>query len=225
VKYTVGSFNDMYSDVLSKYTQNKSIINIGAGIYNERAAYVLHKKFIKNSLNKSVIAIEPYNDINNEEITNDLKYDFKVINKRIEKLNLKDKFDIVFSSEVIEHISNQESFIQKCKSFMKEDGLMIHTTPNSTNIENFTRILKNNKDPRQDRFHSKVSDVYVSGHVVIHNISTLQQLFYENNLDIIAVYYSAFKGMLFGRFFFRKLMIKLRPYFGRQIIVVAKKTA
>ena len=49
--------------------------------------------------------------------------------KEVEKLGNK-KFDIIVSSEVIEHVENQGGYFDKMMSFLKPNGLLVLTTPN-----------------------------------------------------------------------------------------------
>lgn len=45
-------------------------------------------------------------------------------------------FDVIYSSEVIEHVSNPVAFLQTLKGLLKPDGMLILTTPNVGGIRN-----------------------------------------------------------------------------------------
>lgn len=50
-------------------------------------------------------------------------------------------FDIIYSVEVIEHLQNPYSFIEKCFDLLKPGGTLILTTPNILNIESRARQM------------------------------------------------------------------------------------
>ena len=57
---------------------------------------------------------------------------FPVIIGNAAKLNFEsEKFDIIFSSHVIAHIDEIESFFAECKRVLKKNGLMIHIVPSN----------------------------------------------------------------------------------------------
>ena len=47
-----------------------------------------------------------------------------------EKLNLKNKFDVVLNMEVVEHVSNVNLFIKNCSKLIKKNGIMFVATLN-----------------------------------------------------------------------------------------------
>lgn len=51
------------------------------------------------------------------------------------------RFDIVFSIEVIEHLHNPYQFISECRRILKPNGLLILTTPNNLHIGSRFRYL------------------------------------------------------------------------------------
>lgn len=61
---------------------------------------------------------------------------FDASSKEVEKLGNK-KFDIIVSSEVIEHIENQSGYFDNMMSFLKAKGLLVLTTPNGKWKDNY----------------------------------------------------------------------------------------
>ena len=49
-----------------------------------------------------------------------------------EKLNIKNKFDVVLNMEVIEHVSNLDLFISSCSKILKKNSMMFIATINRT---------------------------------------------------------------------------------------------
>lgn len=51
------------------------------------------------------------------------------------------QFDVVVSSEVIEHVNNVESFLSDCSDCVKHGGLLVITTPNRTPLSYLIMIV------------------------------------------------------------------------------------
>ena len=49
-----------------------------------------------------------------------------------EKLEVKNKFDVILNMEVVEHVSSVNNFIHNCSSILKKDGIMFVATINKT---------------------------------------------------------------------------------------------
>ena len=55
--------------------------------------------------------------------------------------NLREKYDAVVASEVIEHVDNQELFLEKCSDVLKPSGSIFLTTENRTFLSWLVMIL------------------------------------------------------------------------------------
>lgn len=53
-----------------------------------------------------------------------------------------ERFDVVFSVEVLEHLQNPYKFIEECERVLKPGGLIILTTPNNLHIGSRLRYLR-----------------------------------------------------------------------------------
>jgi 2-polyprenyl-3-methyl-5-hydroxy-6-metoxy-1,4-benzoquinol methylase len=130
--------------------------------------------------------------------------------------NLKKKFDVIFSEENIEHISNLGIYLENVYNHLKPDGKFILTTPNANAFEFFLQTLIFGK-PRVSKFHTH-----------IHTTDTIKYLLRENYLTVEKIEIIQplnFKttnlfGKLYGLFCWC-----LPKRFGRTIIIIAKKDA
>ena len=61
---------------------------------------------------------------------NNLKINY--LNSEPEKLNLKNKFDIILNLEVVEHVENLNLYLESCQKLLKPKGLMFTATLNKT---------------------------------------------------------------------------------------------
>ena len=59
-----------------------------------------------------------------------LKIDY--IHTAPEKLEIKNKFDVILNMEVIEHVSNIENFLYQCSNILNKNGIMFVATINKT---------------------------------------------------------------------------------------------
>ena len=50
----------------------------------------------------------------------EMSLDLNYINESPENLNIKNKFDVILNMEIVEHVSNIDSFIQSCSKLIKD---------------------------------------------------------------------------------------------------------
>jgi 2-polyprenyl-6-hydroxyphenyl methylase / 3-demethylubiquinone-9 3-methyltransferase len=61
---------------------------------------------------------------------NKMNLKIKYFNSSPEKLKFKNKFDVILSMEVVEHVPNVDLFIDACSKLVKKDGIMFISTIN-----------------------------------------------------------------------------------------------
>ncbi len=49
-----------------------------------------------------------------------------------EKLNVKNKFDVILNMEIVEHVEDVNFFLKSCSNLLKKDGIMFIATLNRT---------------------------------------------------------------------------------------------
>lgn len=138
----------------------------------------------------------------------------------ISELSLDQKFDTIVAGEIIEHISNFESFFNSVRKYLNQDGILIVSTPYIHSlayvIYSWLRYPKTNHNP---------------DHTVGFCPSTIETLAKKNNFEIINLelvpdYPPIFPGRytkflyislrLFGSFFpkriiFNDMVVVLKP--------------
>ncbi|MDP2750696.1 MAG: class I SAM-dependent methyltransferase, partial [Nanoarchaeota archaeon] len=108
--------------------KNKSALDIACGechLIDSAKAYGL--KIVGNELEKSVC----------ESLK---KKGYEIICGDITKIKIKQKFDIIFMSQILEHLYEPNKFLQSVKKLLKEDGKLIIMVPNENNF--FYRLNK-----------------------------------------------------------------------------------
>ena len=58
-----------------------------------------------------------------------------------EKLNVKDKFDVILNMEIVEHVEDVNFFLKSCGNLLKKDGIMFIATLNKTLKSYFFAII------------------------------------------------------------------------------------
>ena len=71
-----------------------------------------------------------------EEMNLNIKY----IYSSPEKINLENKFDVVLSMEVVEHVADVNFFIQTCSKLVKKDGILFVATINK-NLKSYALAI------------------------------------------------------------------------------------
>ncbi len=112
-------------DVINKNTLHKMKIldlGCGGGLVSEGlsklGANVTGIDFVKENINAAKIHAKKKN----------LKINYKKLNFENEKIN--SKFDVIVIFEVLEHLSHWKSFIEKIKSNLNPNGILIMSTIN-----------------------------------------------------------------------------------------------
>ncbi len=113
-----------------KEIKNNSILDIGsAGQGNiPSSGQWLFDILRQNS--KSIKGIDPAPCVDED-----------IIQASIEKLELKEQFDVITMFDVIEHLDNVGLALNNIKKHLKPEGKLILTTPNAISIGNFIDVL------------------------------------------------------------------------------------
>lgn len=109
-------------------------------------------------------------------------------------------FDIVLMGEIIEHMPNPSSFLSEAARVLKDDGVIIGSTPNAGNPSRYIidGLLGGGKDDAR------------RGHLYVFNKWQLEMLFRMNGLDITELV-----GVVF--FPLSKRIIRLNRWLGRKL--------
>ena len=126
------------SDWLDQYIKGKKVLYLGCvddDPENIRKSITLHKIF--QSRAKSILGVYYSKDVVNELIA--LGYDS--VCAHVETMALDDKFEIVVSADVIEHVSNCGLFIKKVYDHLLPEGAFLVSTPNPLGLVRILEML------------------------------------------------------------------------------------
>lgn len=125
------------------------------------------------------------------------------------------KFDIIFAGEVIEHLFDDEKFIQECEKILKPGGLLVMTAPNLVFGVNRILMLLG----RMPLF------AFAPYHYHFYNKKILGDLIKKNGFEILKIssshiLFSTRRNKL-GRIF--EILGDIFPSLGAHLIIFAKK--
>lgn len=120
-----------------QFDKNCKIIDIGCG-----------RGWLANKLKKygSITAIDPIEGVIEfaKKQYKDIDFSAGSPNDYL-KNNPNRKFDLVVSSEVLEHVINKKEFLDDIHNLLETNGHLVLTTPRKENFDKFTEIYSTNK--------------------------------------------------------------------------------
>ncbi|TSC88483.1 MAG: methyltransferase family protein [Microgenomates group bacterium Gr01-1014_5] len=108
-------------DIFSPNLKGKSVLDVGCG-YGE----ILH--ILKTRFGCYVEGVEP--SVETAKIGSDM-FSLKIHPILLEELKTEEKYDLIWSSHVLEHTSDPNSFLKKVKSLLKKGGDFYLEVPNA----------------------------------------------------------------------------------------------
>jgi len=120
-------------------------------------------------------------------------------------------FDTVVAGEVIEHLENPEKFLNEARRVLKDDGIIIITTPNKKSLVN--RIFRSYYRPA----HRNLMDIPTVKNIVSKHFVVEEMFFLPYDSDTVESLHPRL-------YWFRKLVHNLIPQaLQENIIIVGKK--
>ena len=173
------AFNDHKISFILKHTKNKKILDLGCVMHNPENAksrYWLHRATYSNA--SSVLGLDLYND----GVKSLKKMGYNVVHGDAQNFKLDDEFDIIIAADIMEHLSNLGSFLNCCHKHLKDEGVMIVTTPNPFSLFAFLNFL--------------TKKVYTNPeHTTWFCKQTMERLLENNRFRIKRMYYHNWKTM------------------------------
>ena len=142
-------------------------------------------------------------------------------------------FDFVLLSEVIEHLFDPDTAIAEIKNVMKDNGILIISTPNLSSFVNrillllgyqplSTEVSTHKQYGRPKKYNLREG---VAGHIRVFTFRALNEFLKDNGFQIIASYTTIFTWPNEYKILrtFEKFIIMLNKSLGSRILVVARK--
>ncbi len=131
------------------------------------------------------------------------------------------EMDIVYAGALIEHLYDPESFLKECYRVLKEEGIVVLSTPNVASLTSRLRTLCG-KGPK---FYTSALSWEFGGHIRIFTSRTLKYLLEENGF-VVEEITSNLVSLLPSRKTRRPWSVRLAkwmPSLGEVLIVKARK--
>ena len=198
VKDSVGYLEPL----LREYLTNKEVLDLGCLSFSLRGFEINSILHLIKEISSYCVGVDIEKDI--------LKLKdkgYNVVHSDVYELNLRRRFDVVFAGEFIEHLDNHSKFLKVAAKHLKDNGLLILTTPNpyfiGRNLEIWTKKIP-----------------YVSDeHYCYFCPVTLQKLLEDNGFKVIDHHWiNSTKKCRVGY-----LPIMFRPYFSSNFMMIARK--
>lgn len=131
--------HDYYQKIVS-YIRKKDVLDVGCVEEDIRKANSQRpwNFWFVYKLAKNCVGI----DIEKESIEAMKKAGFNAQVMDAEKISFKNRFDVVFGGEVIEHLPNPGNFLKACAQALRKGGKIILTTPNAFSANRLFRVFQ-----------------------------------------------------------------------------------
>lgn len=207
--FQINKVEELHVDkILSLIGKNKKVLDMGCGDGTI-------SKRIKNTGNE-VVGIEISNNAIRKAKEKKIKvYDLSLNSDWSKEIS--ERFDIVFAGEIIEHILDTDHFLQNIKEVLKRKGKLIITSPNVAALGRRLMLLVG-----VNPFLETTRRLGDAGHVRYFTHASLEKLLRENDFQILSSSSLIVNLHTSGRIY-SKLLAKLIPTFGNNIIISAQK--
>lgn len=150
---------DVYKKILKKKTFN--ILEIGCG------SAVISEGFSQNGVNYTGIELD--RNMYNFAVSKSRN----VIYGNFLTTNINKKFDVLFASQVVEHMYDPNIFFKKCNEVLSKDGILHIDVPNDNSMISYLRKVHKNK-----KYYGVIRPPY---HMRAYASKSLKKLFLKHN--------------------------------------------
>ena len=132
-------------------------------------------------------------------------------------IEFNEKFDVIYASQVLEHINQPKKFIQKCQAILNDGGLIHVDVPNHNSlISNFRKFLGGKTD---------YGALRPPEHMRAYSQKSLDRLFTEHGLKTMTVVSCENDDSTFGQLvvnipFRKKVFFYIQQIFKKQSLLV-----
>ena len=202
-------------EVIEKFVVGKDVLDAGCAELlgtisaETKMDWWIHKKLKKVA--KQVVGV----DINQREVEALGAKGYNIILGDVEQVDIGRDFDVIVAGELIEHLSNPGMFLDNMKRHLREDGVLILTTPNRFDFYTFMVALVTGKLPSYDK--------PIASHVHYYDVYSLKDLANRHGYEVVDLYYYYEAFPTLKSKVVLQPIIKARPSFAKGIVMVLKR--
>ena len=168
-------------------------------------------------------------DINTDQIKANLNKKIRFnLNNEINPDSFSDKYDVLIALEILEHLQNPWKYLKDCLTLLKDDGIIVLSTPNISNFISRLRLFM-----RGSLIAFEKTDL-AHGHITPLSFIQLENMFEYFKLEILKKGYAGtiplFHSYGFSTFsIFRNTILPILfplmsgPKRGRALVYILKK--
>ena len=203
-------------EIIEQYVVGKKVLDAGCaelmGTTTDKGKTErwIHKRIRK--LAKEVVGV----DINKTEVEALRAQGYNVICGDVEQVDIGRKFDVIVAGELIEHLSNPGLFLNNMRRHLKDDGVLILTTPNRFHLYIFLKAFVTGKQPSYTK--------PIAAHVHYYDVNSLEALATRHDYKIVDCWYYS-EGFPTLKSKILKFIQKFRLNFAQGIVMVLQKAA
>lgn len=187
------------------YLSGKAVLDLGSASGHGRKDWI---HGLITSAADSTVGV----DLNENSVNAARAGGYDLIRGDIETVRLDRRFDVVFAGELIEHLTNFRALFETARHHLRNDGVLILTTPNAFGFSNFVYRLGGKPSVNRD-------------HTCWFCEDTLRQLINKCGFDVVEMKYlehgspnraratvaNAMRAVLPGRLAWNTLFAVARP--------------
>lgn len=204
--------HEYYRKIIN-YVKDKDVLDVGCVDGDIKVVNVkrLWNHWFIHLLAKRVTGI----DIEKNSIRKMKSMGFNALYMSAEEIKFKNKFDVVFGGEVIEHLSNPGLFLLGAKKALKKDGVIVLSTPNTYAVNKIIRVIQlRTNEPPENLAHMM--------YFTPRNLQALCEKYVLNLIDIDYAHFPFINDTLLNKL--NKIACALLgSIFKEQIITVISK--
>lgn len=127
--FRAGSLDPRFAAV-EPYVRGRTVLDLGCGTGHRREDW-MHARIAASAA--EVVGVE----VDATTVDSVRAKGYAVEHADAEALDLGRTFDVVFAGELIEHLDNFDGFLRSARRHLRDDGLLVLTTPNAFAVSNF----------------------------------------------------------------------------------------
>lgn len=167
------SVNELFN-IIYPLVKDKDVLDIGC-VEHTANAKDINPFWVHNFLNDNCNVLGL--DILEDDVCKLNNKGYNMIIGNAETFELNKKFDVVFAGELIEHLSNPGLFLQQSKKHLRENGLVLVTTPNTFYLPRLMGCVWNTYD----------DPIVNPEHTAWFSPTTLRTLFEREGLEVLYI--------------------------------------
>ncbi|MFV1965102.1 MAG: class I SAM-dependent methyltransferase [Pirellulaceae bacterium] len=136
---------------------------------------------------------------------------YRFVDANVENLPFDREFDVIVAGELIEHVYNAGLFIDSAWRALRDDGILIITTPNYHAFSTVWSSVIRGKEICHEE------------HTCYYSKQTLEYLIHRHGFTPIRFHIVKRRARTRLRQCVRDIMHRMRPCLGEQLVLVAKK--